>query len=54
MSSGYNTEHSIVSYDPMAIGYCRAAPGIDGVSELYPEDILRNTVYNRGVIDFPA
>ena len=29
-----------------AIGLCRAAPGIDRVPELYPEDILRKPVYN--------
>ena len=27
-----------------AKGYCRAAPGIDKVPQLYPEDILRNSI----------
>ena len=30
------------------IGYCRAEPGIDRVSELYPEDILVNSVHCDG------
>ena len=46
MSSGHNLETPSNPPNPGrgVIVYCRAAPGIDHVTELYQEDILRNSV----------
>ena len=46
MPTGSNSETiSNPSYPGRgAIGYCRAEPGIERVSELYPEAILRDPV----------
>ena len=47
MSSSYNSETLSNQPNPgCPNGYCRAAPGIERVPELYPEDILRKGEYS--------
>ena len=47
ISSRWNSETPINPPNPKrnAIGYCLAAPGIDGVLKLNPEEIPMNPVY---------